>query len=334
VKKRAPVVERFLGWIEPRLGQLPMLQRVYAERDHYRALARKSFAMDLSQRIQASSAAVKMITSREPSERRWLFDALTEAGQTVALAEHGGLCFVVRLGDKYISRDLYATGQFEFDKVAVALALLKSRGQSEPAPNLLVDVGANIGSVCIPAVASGQFDRAIAIEPHPENVRLLRTNIALNGLTEKIDVVASAVADGPGKLMLSQSTDNWGDHRTWAGAENRVEIEVPCITLDSLDLAGERRHPLIWMDIQGAEGRALAGASELLRRRPPIVVEFWPWAIERAQCRAELFGSLSGYGRVYDLNKMPAGPQPASLEALWREIGIGEDKATDVLLLA
>ncbi len=45
-----------------------------------------------------------------------------------------------------------------------AVSLLGRRGLTS-----LIDIGANIGTICIPAVKCGLFDRAIAIEPEPLN---------------------------------------------------------------------------------------------------------------------------------------------------------------------
>ena len=58
----------------------------------------------------------------------------------------------------------------------------------------MVDVGANIGPICIPAVTRGYVQQAVAVEPNPDNCRLLRVNVALNGLHNKIAVEECALA--------------------------------------------------------------------------------------------------------------------------------------------
>ncbi len=42
---------------------------------------------------------------------------------------------------------------------------------------VLLDIGANIGIISIGMLTQGEMDRAIAIEPDPFNVELLRRNI-------------------------------------------------------------------------------------------------------------------------------------------------------------
>src|SRR5262249_34342132 len=62
------------------------------------------------------------------------------------LANVGPEKFVVQANDKFISRGLYADGEFDLDKLATVLRISGRNFK------VLVDVGANIGSICIPAV--------------------------------------------------------------------------------------------------------------------------------------------------------------------------------------
>ena len=48
--------------------------------------------------------------------------------------------------------------------------------------DIFLDIGANIGVICIPAVSRGLVEEAIAIEPESENFKLLKLNISLNNL--------------------------------------------------------------------------------------------------------------------------------------------------------
>ena len=49
---------------------------------------------------------------------------------------------------------------------------------------LLLDVGANIGTIGILGILNGYFEKCIAFEPEPNNFKLLRLNVLLNGLDE------------------------------------------------------------------------------------------------------------------------------------------------------
>ena len=68
---------------------------------------------------------------------------------------------------------------------------MKSHGTTKP--EILIDIGANIGPICIPAVKRNYVKQAIAIEPGPDNARLLRANVALNSLHDRIIVHECAV---------------------------------------------------------------------------------------------------------------------------------------------
>ena len=139
---------------------------------------------------------------------------------------------------------------------------------------MLLDIGANLGTICIPLVATGHFERAITIEPDPENLRLLRTNIALNELHDRSEVLDKAAADKDGHtLSLKCSPINTGDHRIAVSnapgqrhEKERGQIDVHSITIDTIiksDTASADEI-FIWMDVQGYEGWALASAAQTL----------------------------------------------------------------------
>ena len=148
---------------------------------------------------------------------------------------------MINAKDQVISRGLFVSGSADFDKFKVAIDLLR-RHRAANTLDLLVDVGANLGSICIPAVTDSFAKRAIAVEPHPTNCRLLRANIALNDLLDRIEVVDRAVSINDNELLIMElSNDNWGDHRIFSpvrtpglyGESERKQIEVRSIKIDS-----------------------------------------------------------------------------------------------------
>ena len=140
---------------------------------------------------------------------------------------------------------------------------------------MVVDVGANVGFAALTAAGAGA--RVIAIEPHPENVRLLRANVERNGAD--VRVVAAAAWDAPGVVKLAEATTNTGDHRAGVSIAGRTELEVPALRIDDV-VVPEDEVGVIKLDTQATEHVALRGARELLKRcRPVLLVEFWPKAI-------------------------------------------------------
>lgn len=199
--------------------------------------------------------------------------------------------FVVETRDKGTGRMLFLTGEQDFWKLGVALTILRQEGIS--APVHLIDVGANIGTIAIPAVRRGLFETATAIEPHPDNLRLLRTNIALNAVDERVVVLNYAVGKESGKQVFLHEVE--GDSSTHSiGADG---IAVQTMRLDDLNFPSRS---LLWMDIEGYEGHALAGAGSLLASGIPFVSEFHPEFLADSE-GLEMFREALAGRRIFDL---------------------------------
>lgn len=229
--------------------------------------------------------------------------------------------FVVATEDKVIGRELFLHGQFDFDKLELALAILKREGQV--LPSHLIDVGANIGSITIPALCRGLFETATAIEPHPTNLRLLRANLALNGVQERVSVLDIAVGEQTDVLLhLQESSTNSGNHTV--GTEG---LPIRSTRLD--DLALPRGNTLLWMDIEGYEGHALAGAGALLAVGAPIVAEV-NWQFLSRSGGLEQFRQAMQGRQLFDLNR---GGSRTTLDALLDASG-PECHPTDILAIS
>ncbi|MEO7505205.1 MAG: FkbM family methyltransferase [Sphingomicrobium sp.] len=248
-----------------------------------------------------------------------------------ALAETAQETFIVRTSDLLIGERLFITGDYEFGKVMAALDLIGR------IPALLIDVGANIGTVCIPAVNRGLFRSAVAIEPVPGNVALLRANVALNGLSDKIAIhqVACGASDGA-TVEMELSPTNHGDHRIRttdaAGKYGEDQWPTMAVPLMSLDTLCPQADMLIWMDTQGFEGFVLAGAKRILSERPPVVAEFWPYAMRRTGSLEAFIEATAHYTKFTDLDSGTNYPM-SRIRDFWRE-AYGPDwmSYTDILI--
>jgi FkbM family methyltransferase len=214
----------------------------------------------------------------------------------------------ITTADKVISQSLYFNGSFELNFMQNTVALLREIGRcSAKGTGTILDVGGNIGITSIGMLHTGEFARAVAIEPEPNNFALLQYNVALNSFEQQILCLPFAAADQAGEVLFELSTSNFGDHRVKVASvnvhqlgfselyqeSNRKVTHVPAKTLDSMiselpqnwieDLS------LIWMDIQGYEGYAFQGASVLLSRNLPAVIEVWPYGLLRAGTKLEEF---------------------------------------------
>jgi FkbM family methyltransferase len=136
----------------------------------------------------------------------------------------------------------------------------------EPAPNeVFVDCGSFEGDT-LPAFVSfskGKFEHIFALEPDPDNRTALELTKTRLGLTDSVTVIPCAVGDRTGTVSFSR-TGTMASHI----AENG-EFSVECRRLD--DISWPLTPTYMKMDIEGAEPRALRGATDLLRRHQPVL---------------------------------------------------------------
>lgn len=174
----------------------------------------------------------------------------------------------------------------------------------------MLDVGANIGVISIGLVLAREIDRALAIEPEPNNFRLLQENVDQNGLSQQILCFQSAVGEKVSTLTMELSPDNAGDHRirgvpTVDAPESMHESGRRSIRVPSCPLQDILRRPevqtfglscpsLVWIDVQGYEPYVFQGGKSLFERGVPVVSEVWPYGILRAGTSLESFAETIG----------------------------------------
>ena len=140
--------------------------------------------------------------------------------------------------------------------------------------DLVVDIGANVGVFTVLA-AERTRNKVYAFEPHPENFKYLRENIALNGLT---NVVAheAGVTDVSGTQMLGLSgTGGW--HSIAANLEQSVSVRSMTLA-EIIDRHAIERIDFLKLDCEGSEGAILSSlAPEDWGRIKKIALEFHDW---------------------------------------------------------
>jgi len=128
--------------------------------------------------------------------------------------------------------------------------------------DVFIDVGAHIGKYTIPAArAVGGKGLVIAIEPHPENYRVLIRNIKANNLN---NVIALNVAAWSGERKLKLFIGDSGSRHSVKKDFGRGYIEVPARALDSiLNELKVENVDLIKIDVEGRSSRFLKGWRRL-----------------------------------------------------------------------
>lgn len=143
-----------------------------------------------------------------------------------------------------------------------------------------LDIGANIGLTTIP-VARNPKVRCIAFEPDPTNFKHLSENVRRNCLHGNVELLQKAVMEKPGKAALGLNDEgNPGDHRLIRTSTDRETVEVDGVSVD--DMFSDIILPLaVKIDTQGAEPFVIAGARSTFAKAAAIVLEFWPYGMDK-----------------------------------------------------
>lgn len=226
--------------------------------------------------------------------RRRLAFALARSVTPVVAVQIAGERYLVSTHDRAIGATAFSEGEFDLDVMEYALGLIEEHTGRGLRDRTFVDVGANVGTATIPALTRFSAARAVAVEPAPENVKLLRCNLISNDLEDRVVTINAALSDTVGTGVLEFGRTNWGDHRLRGAAsgaparydESSREVgEVDVVTLDSLVDAGTvdlDAVGVVWVDTQGHEGQVLAGARSVVGAEVPVVIEYWPYGLRRA----------------------------------------------------
>jgi len=188
----------------------------------------------------------------------------------ITLKMKNKLVYIIRTKtlDKYlfaetVLEDQYLLNQINFDKNSV-----------------IIDLGAQIGFFSV--FASRKAEKIFAFEPVTENFELLKKNIKLNKLENKIFPFNLAVSDKKGKEKIFLSETNTGSHSIYGFKEPEQEkgssinyflngkgfskknfVEVSSITLDEIFTANKiNQCDLLKIDIEGAEYNVLYNLSD------------------------------------------------------------------------
>jgi len=140
------------------------------------------------------------------------------------------------------------------------------------------DIGANMG-IYSTALSQrvGPEGQVYCFEANPMCLYFLQTNLAHEKCTGNCEILPIAVHDHEGECDFSINYANTGIGLTGGNAmyDGKIghEIRVQCSDLDSLIQRLALRPPqFIKIDIEGAEGVAIQGMQETLRREHPVLL--------------------------------------------------------------
>lgn len=121
----------------------------------------------------------------------------------------------------------------------------------------------------------GKDGKVLAIEPIPENVKILKKNIELNQL-ENVTLIDKAVGSNNG--YISMKSDSNGMVSVLGHGPT---IKVECATLDRISQDLNVVPSLLKIDVEGFEYQLLEGCKAILSHRPCIFLEVHPLTLPR-----------------------------------------------------
>lgn len=173
---------------------------------------------------------------------------------------------------------------------------------SSPKKDFL-DIGAHIGTYSW--LVAPYFNHVHSFEPNKEIYNYLCGNIALRGLSHKMDTYCLGISDKEDMLTYyERSSDGGGNgfEEIQSSEPTKIKGKLQVKTLDSFNF---NNVGFIKIDVEGHEKSVLLGAKETLKNNnyPPILFESWtpgehpehnPEYV--ANLRKELFEILEDYG--------------------------------------
>ena len=211
------------------------------------------------------------VTSREFADRRLLDKTYQDK---VELVQFPSFSLFASIDDLAVGNHVLIGRSYD-PSIAAVLSRCVKPGMA------VVDIGANIGYLTmLLASLVAPSGLVVAVEPNPENVKLLEASRCVNGF-DQVLVIQAAAGRQTGLLALNVS------HSNGMTGELPDDVDaifasrpVPCFALDAI-LPRDRRFDVIKIDTEGAELNALIGLSETIDRdRPVIVSEFSPGMLQ------------------------------------------------------
>ena len=183
------------------------------------------------------------------------------------------LKMILRIGDKANPQNIYYwLGLHELDTQRLFTKLVK--------PGFVIyDIGAYIGFFSLLAGRlSGPNGRVYAFEPLPDNIERIKLHISLNGMEDVVFCIPKAVFDKTNNVPYYDfGRNDWGRIDEAISSTEKYPL-VPRAIVETISLdefvfrKGNPAPNLIKIDVEGREGKVLAGARQLLKKFKPIII--------------------------------------------------------------
>ena len=222
------------------------------------------------------------------------------------LVKVDGTQFLVFKGQDLISNHLKKE-LYENDIHQLALKILMDK----PSGSVL-DIGANLGTFCVPLARKIPKLEFHAFEPQRIINYQLCANVVINSL-ENVYTYEFALSNKEGDVKLAMPDYTKETNIGAFSIDKEVrENDYECSTLNTtdkiqllpLDLLAFSDIKLIKIDVEGHELEVLQGGLETIKANnyPPIIFEAWTWKPWFEPKRKALFDYLEGHG--YEIQQL------------------------------
>ena len=167
---------------------------------------------------------------------------------------------------------LFFKRDYESDVIKLIKKILKPG-------SIAIDVGANIGiHTLVMSNKIGRNGKVLAVEPQPEILERLKSNISLNNI-KNIQVLPIALSSKPGKVILYTHSDKYNNKAQSSFYKNHAEnnltrkIRVSVKTIDQI-INDEKlkKVDFIKIDTEGNDFNVLKGAEKTICNHKPFIV--------------------------------------------------------------
>lgn len=209
---------------------------------------------------------------------RVLYRSLIESGAEVQTRGKYGCNYTLPNLKENLALDIFINGLYEKETHKILQSRIPTNG-------VFLDLGANIGSICVPLCKSRKDIQCIAVEAMPWIYEYLSKNISANDLNAEITPLNFALFDKDNEsLPFYTSRDNYGKGSLSPVFSDKPEIvltrKVDSIVADAKLSSVD----MVKIDIEGYEYFAFKGGASLFSRNdaPDILFEFVDWAEAKA----------------------------------------------------
>ncbi len=178
-----------------------------------------------------------------------------------------GLTYLFPEGDSAVGLSLRNHGEFARPEADLISTYLAHAGTG----STFIDVGANIGAICLPVAARHRDATIIALEAQ----RRIHGVLCANALNNRLfNVECHHLAAGPREGLMSfpsfplTTRRNFGD----VGSTGHADAQTENVQVRALDTFDRDSVAFVKIDVQGAEIDVLEGSTALIARNQPALL--------------------------------------------------------------